>query len=481
MRSGIGSLSALVPLALSACALQRVPLHGRPWQRLESPHFALYTDLAPAAAEQQACDLERLLAALHDTGWDATGPLPSRVNVVVTADRTTFESLGGVERGGYHMPSELFEPWIVMPAPAHGEGNETLAHELTHYIAFQAMPYQPPWFAEGLATYFQTAHFTDRDTFELGSAPRGLYAWIAHDHAFSPSQLLRGVDDPLSTRFYASAWLFAHYLMNERPEDFARFQELLARGHAPGAAFSVAFREEPEALDAAVEAYARGRSYAMYTFRVRPPVCRTKAQVLREADIYALSALLLSTCPGCSAKSEAPREVAEALRRSPEHALANMFQLRYEPRAQAFERAQRLLRVHPDDWRVWLSFGMLALVQPGYEALARDPSRDPGARAMKLAPDQPFAVLLAACSSLARGERAEAERLGALAARMQPANAKLLGGYALLLAALARCDQVEEVVTRALALAEGALGDEESKELRKMADACRATATPTRN
>ena len=44
--------------------------------------------------------------------------------------------------------------------------------QLTHHIAHLGMQAQPAWFAEGIASYFETATFDEDGRFTIGAVPR---------------------------------------------------------------------------------------------------------------------------------------------------------------------------------------------------------------------------------------------------------------------------------------------------------------------
>src|SRR5438132_294715 len=51
---------------------------------------------------------------------------------------------------------------------------DMLTHELAHVISFNVLPQQTHWFAEGLATYFESVRLDEvTNTLEVGVPPRG--------------------------------------------------------------------------------------------------------------------------------------------------------------------------------------------------------------------------------------------------------------------------------------------------------------------
>src|SRR5262245_31620395 len=111
--------SALLCIAATAscsCAgLPPAPDQGGPaWLRLESEHFVLYTDLGEPKARDAILTFERLLDAYTQLGWETTGKLPVKLDVVLFADRSDFEVFAG-KAGGFHARLMPFEPLVVLP------------------------------------------------------------------------------------------------------------------------------------------------------------------------------------------------------------------------------------------------------------------------------------------------------------------------------------------------------------------------------
>src|SRR5688572_10512252 len=88
---------------LLACAsLSPVPDQGGPaWLRLETEHFVLHTDLSEPQARDTISTFEQLLDAYVQLGWETTGKLPSKLDIVVFEDQSDFEVFAG-DTVGFH-------------------------------------------------------------------------------------------------------------------------------------------------------------------------------------------------------------------------------------------------------------------------------------------------------------------------------------------------------------------------------------------
>jgi len=153
---------------------------GRAWHELESAHFVLRTDLDPARAVETLELLEQLLHAYLVVGWNAKG-WPKRLSIVILRNPDDVHHFlpryDGVYVSQRPWPRLALSPWRYGP-----DGLSTVKHELTHHIAYAAIPNQPPWFAEGTASFFETAWFDNRGRFVIGAASENM-AWRGTMHA----------------------------------------------------------------------------------------------------------------------------------------------------------------------------------------------------------------------------------------------------------------------------------------------------------
>jgi len=86
----------------------------------------------------------------------------------VTQQRVLVVAFDGKRETAYYLPAnaaaltsfqnELGQTIIVMMADAAVRHARVLTHELTHAITFQFIRHQPVWFAEGIASYFETVN-----------------------------------------------------------------------------------------------------------------------------------------------------------------------------------------------------------------------------------------------------------------------------------------------------------------------------------
>lgn len=430
-----------------ACAPRFGGQHPR-WQRVDTAHFTVYTDLAAEPARERAVSCEQLLSALHQHGWEATGEPPLRMSVVMFADPSDFHAYGGYGTSGYATHA-LFGPLLVLPAPRHGVGYATLAHELTHGLAYQAMAYQPRWFSEGLASYFESAAFEGEHQFVLGRPPAGAAATLRERRIVPPSRLIAGEPVDSEHAFYASSWALVHYLMTEHADAFADFQGRLAAGVPGERAFREAFPQLGMAqLDADVAQYVGRGSVPAFVAPVQVSEVAATQRTLSRAEELGLEAVLWSRCHACDdGRARSDKALAAALAEQPHQLEASVLALADArvPAPEAMARARALTEAHPEAWLAWAALVDAAL--RAQVALPNEGDTSPMARLRSIGPRHPFSWLLSARQAALRGDPASALAYAERARRLAPGDTDVLFVRAQLFAALGDCAALQSELT----------------------------------
>ena len=463
---------------LAACTHAPLGAGEKRWLLLESKHFSLYTDLRRDRAIEEVRSMERLFAGLEQSGWErskGSSELQLRLNVVMFANASDLDRYVRDDIIAYHIPDVLYEPWIVVPGDGvRDERLQTVAHELTHYMADAAMPRQPLWFAEGLASYFETGHFEEDGRFVLGSVPEGRFQELIAFGLLRPSALLSGEITRDDHRFYSSSWLLVHYLMNEKGYAFQEYQKGLLRGFSYERAWQDAFPQpSPELLDKAVEEYVLRGTYARFKMPIEEPVIMApRERVLSRADEHALQAILWIANMRENPQDEqrARQAVALALADDADHLLAGALKVSFtqpENPQRAVSQAKRLFERHPQQWLAAALLGEAAW-KVGEELPLGGPHDV--MRTAALAPWQPQSWLVRAEQEALRGERAKANVSAKRARDMQPAKLEVLWSYADIMMRMGECGPIPELVGL---LESHKLSDEERKALAHMRAECK--------
>ena len=441
---------ALLGLLLGACHSSGLQAADSRWVRAQTEHFTLYTDLSAARAAERAVELEQLLSGYAQHGFVLTGALPLRLNVVMFESPSAFSAYAGAEVDGFLVGGLLFEPWAALAVPRRADDLTVLRHELAHFVAYQGMQTQPMWLAEGIATYFETAHFDDERRFVIGGVPLHYWSVLQEHGPLDVAQLFARETDHGTTSFYATAWLVVHYLMSERGDSFERYQRRIAAGRDHADAWSESFADLPHAtFDQVLRDYVRAGEFAVFLRPVSSDASTPLLHSMTRADRLALDGILqLATAHGEeSGRLRAAQSLALARQEDPAQvqavALAAL-EFADDPSA-LIEPLDGLTRTHPEHWLSWVTYGM-ALAMLGRLAQV-EPANDPVAHALALAPRQPYAHLLAAFQHAERGEHEAARMRAARARRMAPTDVKLLVMECELLAKLHDCAALTAVVS----------------------------------
>src|SRR5262249_21239234 len=148
-----------------------------------------------------------------------------------------------------------------------------ILHEYVHFLLRQHLGSLPLWIREGLAECYSTFDLNGRQTeFTLGRASEQHIATLNMTPQLIPLKKLFDVRDnspeyneeSKQGMFYAESWAITHYFLfgsdSKRRMQFVDFVTALARGNAPEASFSEAFKTDYGTIEAEVGEYVRKRS-----------------------------------------------------------------------------------------------------------------------------------------------------------------------------------------------------------------------------
>lgn len=221
--------------ALWACAgpPERRPADPVPagrWRELRSEHFLLYTDLHRDDARRLAGELELFRAAvLHFTNVDGSpGPVPVRIFAFRDPAHYHRFAPGGV--AGFARAG-LRHVDVALSASSPEAYRIILYHEAVHLL-MRGQPRRilPKWYEEGLADFLSTLVQVD-DRVVVGSVSPLRAGWLVHAPPLPLSRLLASesfaeLSEDGMQRFYAWAWLLAHYVSMDH--DYAEGDSALA-------------------------------------------------------------------------------------------------------------------------------------------------------------------------------------------------------------------------------------------------------------
>jgi hypothetical protein len=389
-RARLLALPLLALLTPCAGRLPPCPADGGPtWRELTNTRFQLRTDLDEPDARALLPDLERLETGLLTALHAPNGFVPPRLPVVAVARGWTDFTDRNVE--GFFTRA-LFRPLVVFRADGDLRFQDAIKHELAHAFTLAVVPHQPPWLAEGLASYFETLEIDpDRGTVTIGRPPSERLSLLQRLG-------LSGIEEVMAASevgenrsgFYATAWITVHYLMNRHAQAFLAYHQQLRAGAPPAAAWSSAFGSlTPAALGAEVRNYLDGGQYELLVFKTPSPAADPiTAVTMSDADVHVERALLfawgdrLRQAPNRSSDTTAlvRRELAETMRQDPSHVRGwalRAFALDEPPDPQ---QARLIAERHGSDWLAWMVLAQALTKNP-----VGDGARDALARARELA------------------------------------------------------------------------------------------------
>ena len=419
-----GALAAVGgALAVACVTFPRAPDEGgSPWISVETPHFALATNMEKAPAEDLARMLEHTWTAMEYALESFPGgaledvAAGSEPVLVIALKNDREREAVHKQLGGAFSAQPLLPPAVSIGDISVNRGEEVLRHELAHALLSKRLPRVPLWLNEGIAMYLQTAELNrDRQTVEWG-------IWSEHDMRMLREYGSRVSVDALfdskrwkSTREgYAlemEAGLLVHMLVNRYPGELACYLKRVATDIDPKtgmACFPNRTRWTYEVQDYDYEA-SSARKQASVTFQ--DPQASTAA--LGDARVHAVLAMLDYMAVSFTEPQfreerfeRAQRHLARALEIDPAEQLAILQMLTHtdQGRARWAELSKRLVDSHPDHWATWVA----RAGTPGLSGAEQFAAID---RAWALAPARAEVVGLAAQRAFAESRWSEARTL----------------------------------------------------------------------
>lgn len=267
------------PLLLALALLALTPASAlAEWRKAESQHFVVYSDGSERSLRDYTARLERfhglLKARFGGAAQDDTRKLPVYLVGDARALRIAQPQLPeGID--GYYMASEN----DIFAILIRGRDDDLLLHEYTHhFMANSNQGRLPGWFSEGLAEYYATATVSAAGAASFGLPNAGRQYQLQQGRWLPMDQLLRakGSFDIESQTgrgmYYAQSWALTHWLLADqtRARALGVYLNAVGAGRDPAEAWQASFGIAPDALEAQLKAYVRGRLY--YSELNIPPI-----------------------------------------------------------------------------------------------------------------------------------------------------------------------------------------------------------------
>jgi Protein of unknown function (DUF1570) len=349
-------MKALLVLACAChAAIPPVPGQGGPaWHEVASEHFVVWTDGDVDDARALIQTVEHLRQIELGVSWfNAT----TNTRAFVIALRRQYEVNAFIPKQfvaeASPPPAGVFQPCIIASIDGFEHDPTAVTHEMTHVISYNALPAQPHWFSEGLATYFETLRIADDGSFALGAPSELRLRWLRKSGPMSADELFgcRGLRC-LDAQFYATAWALFSYLENRFPDRLLRYVQRLTEvpANAQSAVFAEVFPElTPGELDRTLATWIKVGDVRIHQYRAKLSTWPATVRTLGDADVLAARGLMRHLH---APRGPVPAEITAAIAAEPTNVLARVVEAARARRADAAV-ARDVAAAHPDDWRAW--------------------------------------------------------------------------------------------------------------------------------
>jgi hypothetical protein len=436
-------------LLVTGCQAHRFGV-GVPVVRATSPHFAAIGDVP-----QERLELElRRLEQLYDVFAVFFRSEPKAGQVVRVAVMREGEPAEFIEGAGGFVTHDALEPVVITSVGEDDRWFVTNTHELVHLLSRFALPVQPRWFAEGIASLFEDAHFQRDGSVKMGTW-RDVTSWVSLDELLAWDERPVSVAD--SGPFYETARAVLFYLANR---DEARLTQLLdgMRARRPTAELYADLfpPDERLALLEKVKAFVAERKYSAWkTELLRTAEVRPGAPV-EPWEVALWRSLLFRVTGNQRAAHEALLE-ARARARPP------------LPPALVAELVEREQPVVVDD----TPEPLVRLARAASLVRSYSEQLDDARAAVAGLPHSALAALRLAVAARAARRYDEALSSARRAAELAPWATQAVFEQSRALAGLHRCAEAREAFTAAIGMLEAPEPSWVTRQQRDIVDACR--------
>ena len=446
----------LVLLLLTGCATFRGTTHPtvQPWRRVTTANFVVMTDLEEQHAVEAASELERTRAALLAALAKLEVPDLVRVRVFVLKSEADFRGLFENQRAALFDTGKRPAFYLLGPAANwstrdNGQNPSALIvrHAMAHQLADAIFRRAPAWFHEGLAQFLETVRIAeDGQSVVVGTSQANKLAslrsmpYIPLDKTLRWSHGSTGFRNTWETEWNATSWLFFHWLYNKKGETLSAFQQALAKGDDPDAAWMSAYPDFDAADVAPIIAQYAGRDLPVVTRPLAGSKPGVSIELMGESEVHAVRGEILLTAGNRGATGtgrlliEGRREVRMSMAVDP----TNIDALTLDTWTSAGDRlalVRRAVAAHPHDGTALALLARLSH-NPEEEDLLLD-------RAIQASPDDPYVLSDLARYLLSQKRKQRARTASARALSRAPYDPAVIDTYA---EALVRNDRCAEAI-----------------------------------
>jgi hypothetical protein len=286
---------------------QQPPIADGAWLAITTDEFELDTNLPEDEARYAAEVCMREIAAIEAVMGNAEPPHRVPVRLIAIANTVDFNSKFDARIAAIGTWQQGQQLLLLSGRPEHWEHRAslvegapaTVTHEMAHVVLRRYFPFQPRWFAEGLAEYLASYKWSlDGTQVELGVANLDAYAIYRHyrtvgltdELAWGGASADNGEANELSR--YGYAWAFVHYLIHRDPNLFQDVMQQIAQGPKGIEQLNRELAPRAEKFDNAIHAYLKAGEYQTIFLPVIAKKSTAKEHALNAEEVSQVNALI---------------------------------------------------------------------------------------------------------------------------------------------------------------------------------------------
>ena len=335
---------------LAACGATAVPAlpsrGGPPWVELQSEHFTLWTDASLARGGELIRQMEYLHQVIFGVAFPNRSP-EGRSFVLGLRDRSEVSAYVPSMFQAFASPTDnpLMVPVIVLSAEPDKRSIHVVTHELSHVISAVAIHDQPPWFAEGLAEFFETVVLdVDKAAVVVGE-PLPDQVRATHQLRLVPGEQLLACREYACRdgAFYTTAGVLFTYLANTHADQLLSYEDELERKN-PNAWDVIGLPASQ--IDRTLHTWMFDGRHQVWNYKVSLVQPEVAQRVLAETEIIAARAFL-----SYSFNEHSPA-AHEALAADPTNLVLRLIDFEQTKQVTVAD-ARATAQANPHDWRAW--------------------------------------------------------------------------------------------------------------------------------
>jgi hypothetical protein len=210
------------------------------WWLLETPEFALTTDLPASQAQEAAQLIAQTLTGLRTLFDDTEPQAKRRLEVFAFADSLAYEQRFGPRLDGMLLGKAEQQAMVMLHGPPARWAERVFVDSEIQYspplrllataVIAQYFRRQPRWFFTGLSLYLETIRWVSPTVIRFGDPNLGGMHFYEQNRVFSIEQMKSWAVGATQADLLAMAglsWAFVYWLMNTHPQALKRYMALL--------------------------------------------------------------------------------------------------------------------------------------------------------------------------------------------------------------------------------------------------------------